>query len=652
MTPMTLLAIAFGIVQAAAEPYAWPLELPRELTSSFGEYRPGRFHAGIDLRTGGVIGKNVYAAADGYVARVRCSPWGYGKAVYLHLEDGMTAVYGHLDDYYPLLRDYVRRAQHRARKYTVDLYPEPGLLPVTRGQLIAKSGQTGIGAPHLHYELRDAAQCPVNPRNHGITWPDTTPPRINGVLVQPRGGDGSVNGDLLPVTLQPRQAAGGGYVTEPVTASGAIAFAVRYVDPASGGRYKLGAWRLRAATDAGEIFRVQCDRFAYADNSDGVVAYHPFFLAEGRYQVLWRWPGNEHGFYEVVKPDGWFSVPGEGVDVTIELTDFQDNTATVTVPVRPGAPPQTATQDSSSSSSSSSSGDGQGTVALECVGPWLVVTTRFSTAAPQAPAGLIEGPGDIHALAWRQVAADTFRATFVPVHTGAHALRVTHPRLAEPYEKTIAVFVRGQGGRIELGEVALTAAADTPYGALFAAVDTRTSGGAGGELDRMGPVYRFWPAGAPIDADLRVTIPLPAGAEANAAQLDAYRKSGGSWSRVRASVSNGRVTFNAGKLGDYALHTDTTPPSITGVVPAGSGAVNSMRPEIRATVRDSGSGVAAWEATCGDQWLLTAYDPDNHRINWERDADLPAGEQTLRIAVTDGAGNTQTVTRKLNVPAQ
>ncbi len=49
MTPLFLVLAV--LVQTPAETYCWPLDIPRQLTSSFAEYRPGRFHAGIDLRT-------------------------------------------------------------------------------------------------------------------------------------------------------------------------------------------------------------------------------------------------------------------------------------------------------------------------------------------------------------------------------------------------------------------------------------------------------------------------------------------------------------------------------------------------------------------------------------------------------------------------
>jgi len=54
--------------------------------------------------------------------------------------------------------------------------------------------------------------------------------------------------------------------------------------------------------------------------------------------------------------------------------------------------------------------------------------------------------------------------------------------------------------------------------------------------------------------------------------------------------------------------------------------------------------------TCGGQWLLTAYDPERRRIEWERDEDLPAGRQQIVIRVTDAARNANTVKRAVAVP--
>ena len=94
---------------------------------------------------------------------------------------------------------------------------------------------------------------------------------------------------------------------------------------------------------------------------------------------------------------------------------------------------------------------------------------------------------------------------------------------------------------------------------------------------------------------------------------------------------------------------DDKPPIISRVVPLPGASIASRRPEIRARVSDTGSGVSEITATCGGQWLLMEYDPERQLIEWVRDEDLPAGEQQLVFRVSDRAGNVTTETRTLSL---
>ena len=60
-----------------------PLDIPLYLSGTFGELRGNHFHTGLDFKTQQKEGLNVYAAADGYVSRIKISTWGYGKAIYI-----------------------------------------------------------------------------------------------------------------------------------------------------------------------------------------------------------------------------------------------------------------------------------------------------------------------------------------------------------------------------------------------------------------------------------------------------------------------------------------------------------------------------------------------------------------------------------------
>ena len=153
-----------------------------DLSSGYGDYRSGgRFHVGLDLRTGGQIGAKVYSPVDGHVWRVRMSYRGYGKGLYLKGDDGPIYVFGHLSGFNETIQRAVTDEQFRQKRYFVDLQFPADSIPVKAGQLIAYSGQTGAGGPHLHFEKRTGDNIPLNPFNHGFRLGDRTPPTFKRV---------------------------------------------------------------------------------------------------------------------------------------------------------------------------------------------------------------------------------------------------------------------------------------------------------------------------------------------------------------------------------------------------------------------------------------------------------------------------------------
>ena len=639
MFAVVSLMMGMLLAQPGTQTYHWPLDIPPQLTSSFAEYRSGRFHAGIDLRTGG-IGPAVYAADDGYVARVLCSPWGYGKAIYLQLSDGNTAVYAHLDDYYPELRDHIRREQHRRQVYIVDLEIEPHQFPVQRGQHIAAAGMTGIGAPHLHYELRDSQQRPINPRLLGLDWPDNIRPQVNQVLVVPREGLGMVNGDFLPVVLETTNRGSGQYTTEPVRISGEIGLGLDVVDPGTGG-YRLGIHRMRLLADGNEHFRMQHDILDYDHNRNGVVCYHPFYLDKGRFLLLWRWPGNMTPSYSYSQEKGWLNVDSLANEtIVMEINDFHDNTATLTIPIIR----ETVSDDFTPGVSSQ-----PGEVTYAVHGNALLVSVEFPAQEDNAPQLLIENAAGIESKAFVRVSDTTWRATFRPAHTGKYDLNVNHPRIQSEAPQSLVAFVRGDTPRsFTLNNVVVEAASDSPHGVLFVGVES-VSSGTSSAVQPLGEAWRIWPAQSPVDTPVTLRFPLPAGYE-NSDRVDMYRRRGNSYSRETSVIEDNQLVIRTRHLGTYQAMEDRTPPQVSNVLPTQGYLAQTRRPYIRATVSDAGSGIANWRVTCSGEWLLAKYDLDHSRIEWERDHDLPSGSQTIVIEITDGAGNVTRVERTVVVP--
>ena len=179
----TLHAVSFALLivgcsSAYGASPTWPLKGPIEISSGFGDFRPGRFHAGLDLRTGGEVGKSVFSPVDGYVLRVKMSYYGYGKGLYVKGDDGHIYVFGHLSAFEPGLDRRIKELQMAAQRYYLDLEFPADSLRVRRGQLLALSGQTGAGAPHLHLEQRTADNFPIDPLGHGFNLTDKVRPTI------------------------------------------------------------------------------------------------------------------------------------------------------------------------------------------------------------------------------------------------------------------------------------------------------------------------------------------------------------------------------------------------------------------------------------------------------------------------------------------
>lgn len=219
---LALAALAAPAGPAAAAgptPLQWPVrEVEPAITGTFMEPRPGRFHSGLDIRTGGRRGLVLHAIAAGSIVRARCSPDGYGLALYQQLDDGRTAVYAHLDAFPAAVQLRIVDAWERTRRYRQDLRFPPGEIRVEAGEPIGRTGATGVGAPHLHLELRDARQRPLDPLQEGLPFADDREPELVALRLLPaelsarvEGGWGAVElaaGDTVlahgPLLLQAR----------------------------------------------------------------------------------------------------------------------------------------------------------------------------------------------------------------------------------------------------------------------------------------------------------------------------------------------------------------------------------------------------------------------------------------------------------------
>src|SRR3954451_17526096 len=133
-----------------------PLGIPIQLAANFGELRTNHFHMGFDIRTQQRENLPVYAAAQGYVSRIKIEKSGFGRAIYISHPNGYTTLYAHLNDFYEELNSYVKDKQYADKQWEQEIDLKPNQFPVEKGQIIAYSGNTGGSeGPHLHFEIRD-----------------------------------------------------------------------------------------------------------------------------------------------------------------------------------------------------------------------------------------------------------------------------------------------------------------------------------------------------------------------------------------------------------------------------------------------------------------------------------------------------------------
>jgi murein DD-endopeptidase MepM/ murein hydrolase activator NlpD len=135
----TATADAGATASAGAPAFRWPVR--GRVIAGFGSKVNGQHSDGIDLAV--PEGTQVRASDDGVVAYAGNELKGYGNLILIRHANGFVTAYAHASEIMVKRND-----------------------PVRRGQVIAKSGQTGgVSTPQLHFEIRKGSS-PVDPAQY------------------------------------------------------------------------------------------------------------------------------------------------------------------------------------------------------------------------------------------------------------------------------------------------------------------------------------------------------------------------------------------------------------------------------------------------------------------------------------------------------
>ncbi|MDF2193615.1 peptidoglycan DD-metalloendopeptidase family protein [Paraflavitalea sp. CAU 1676] len=288
-----------------------PLDLPMDLSGNFGELRPNHYHMGLDLKTLRVENKPVYAAADGYISRIKIEAGGFGRAIYINHPNGYTTLYAHLNDFNPRLEKWVKEQQYARESWNIFLELSPQQFPIKKGDFIAYSGNTGGSqAPHVHFEIRRTADdVNLNPMLFGFPLADNTSPRILRLAVYDRTK--SIY-EQAPKMIAVK-AAGNNYATSPgliTVSSPKVSFAVTAFDTHTGSTNLNGIYEGLLYVDNEAVTGFRMDNISYSDTRylNAHIDYRTKANGGAWLQHLSEPPGYINSIYKRFKGNGAIDV--------------------------------------------------------------------------------------------------------------------------------------------------------------------------------------------------------------------------------------------------------------------------------------------------------------------------------------------------------
>ena len=283
------------------------------LSGTFGELRSNHFHTGIDIKTGGVEGQNIYAAAEGYISRIKVSPWGYGHAVYIIHPNGYTTVYGHLKNYNEAISEYVIAEQYKKQKFAIDIFPEPNQLRIKKGEIVAISGNSGSsGGPHLHFEIRNSeTEDPINPLLFGIQVKDYITPTIKSLRIYPAEKGALVQGKPKAENFI-LKGWGKNYAFkngDSIVVNGDFYTGISTIDKQNDSHNKNGVYSIDIYVDSLLFYHHQLQRLNFMTNRyiNTLIDYEYYKKKKRKYQRSYISPNNNLELYDHIKNKGVFS---------------------------------------------------------------------------------------------------------------------------------------------------------------------------------------------------------------------------------------------------------------------------------------------------------------------------------------------------------
>lgn len=596
--------------------YIFPLHAGRRamLTGTMGELRSSHFHAGLDIDTEG-IGQPVVASNDGYIYRATVATGGYGTVLYIRHPDGRGTVYAHLNELVGPIADHVLQERYRRKQSEVDLFFKPGEFPVSKGALIARSGNTGgSGGPHLHFELRGPSEEALNPMTLGFNEIiDKTPPLAQRVAFRTMGIDSRIDDQFGRFEYALQKKGKDYFVSQPVSASGTIGLEILAHDKQENSRFRFGINVIEVFANNQKVFSQNIDKIKFSETRN-ILALMDFRTMETRgyrFNKLYIDDGNPLPYYKGTTWKNGIDVKNEDIDVEIKLIDFHGNSTSVFTKLK--AAPLSKTADFNNHAIQPMTADVAGSVLTLNVnmcepadesslsgGVQVYVNGRMQTQGPSYS----NRARNVFLFDLNKIQPDSI-VTCSGTWVSAMRDRIPSGTQYKYYSDAV---------NVDFPEWSL-------YDTLFLTTthDTTTR-----------ETFTIGNRTTPLRHTVKIQL-TPRKQYEPTKSLGVYRVDGNGYTFMNSTWKNGKVTFNSLALGQFTIMYDSTAPTIRAINMTGSVA--------RLRIRDDLSGISYFEASINGQWLLMTYDYKTGILYSERlDRKVPL-KGDFELKVVDNAGN-------------
>ncbi len=296
-----------------------------------------RLHAGIDLRTQRRNGLPVVAIADGFISRVGVQFRGYGYALYIdHPSLNARVVYGHLQDFQGPIKDYVDgKLAKMGSRHGINDFFTPDRFPVKKGQVVALSGESGSGPPHLHFEIRNFSDEPMAPAMFGYRPTDRIVPVFHHFYIEPLSYACVIDGSFLPKRYHLEKKAAALYKLVQIPAIFGKVGLQAGISDTNGDGNVYGVENVSLEINDSKLLERVFHRYNYDQNRQATWVYDYFKSNQsgtGYVHTLFKWPFDS--LYFAAGYPAWSGVfdpgsfPGNCAEFTVSAEDFGGNRIT------------------------------------------------------------------------------------------------------------------------------------------------------------------------------------------------------------------------------------------------------------------------------------------------------------------------------------